>query len=41
MTVNSGIDAGREVLMRHSSVVDTVHQEMMSTDAAAAQSFGL
>jgi uncharacterized protein YukE len=40
MTINSGIDAGKEVIMRHSSVVDTAHQDMMSTDSAAAHSFG-
>jgi uncharacterized protein YukE len=41
MTINSGIDHGKEVILRHSQVVDTAHQDMIGTDAAAAQSFGI
>jgi uncharacterized protein YukE len=40
MTINSGIDHGKEVILRHSAVVDTAHQDMIGTDHAAAQSFG-
>jgi uncharacterized protein YukE len=41
MMINSGIDAGKDVILRHSSVVDTALSDMMSTDQAAGQSFGL
>ncbi|GFG53331.1 hypothetical protein CQY20_22580 [Mycolicibacterium agri] len=40
MLINSGIDAGKEVIMRHSSAVDTALTDMIGTDAAAAKSFG-
>ncbi|MCG5433047.1 hypothetical protein LV457_12220 [Mycobacterium sp. MYCO198283] len=40
MTINDGINSGQEVIRRHASVVDTAHQDMIGTDAAAAQSFG-
>ena len=41
LLINDGIDAGKEVLLRHSHVIDNVLQEMMMTDAAAAKSFGM
>ena len=41
MMINSGIDAGKEVIMRHSQVVGNANDDMIATDAAAAQSFGL
>jgi len=40
MMINSGIDAGKEVMLRHSSTVDNVLNETLNTDAAAGQSFG-
>ena len=40
MMINSGIDAGKDVILRHSSVVDTALSDMVSTDQAAGQSFG-
>jgi uncharacterized protein YukE len=41
MMINSGIDAGKDVILRHSSVVDTALGDMMNTDQAAGQSFGM
>ena len=40
MLINSGIDAGKDVILRHSATVDTALGDMMGTDAAAAKSFG-
>jgi uncharacterized protein YukE len=40
MLINSGIDAGKDVILRHSSVVDTALSDMVNTDAAAGKSFG-
>src|SRR3979490_2114974 len=40
MMINSGIDAGKEVIMRASQVVGNAHEDMISTDGAAASSFG-
>ena len=37
MLINSGIDAGKEVILRHSSTIDNVLQEMMTTDHAAGK----
>ena len=39
MMINSGIDAGKDVLLRQSHVVDAANTDMMTTDGAAAQSF--
>ena len=41
MLINSGIDAGKDVILRHSGAVDTALTDMMGTDAAAAKSFGM
>lgn len=41
MLINSGIDAGQEVIRRHSMTVDNVHQNTISQDASAAASFGV
>ena len=41
MMINSGIDAGKDVILRHSSTVDTALNDMMTTDHAAGQSFGM
>jgi len=40
MLINSGIDAGKDVILRHSQVVDNAATDMMCTDTAAASSFG-
>ena len=40
MMINSGIDAGKEVIMRHSQVVNNANDDMIATDGAAASSFG-
>ena len=40
MMINSGIDAGKEVIMRHSQVVGNAHDDMIATDVSAASSFG-
>ena len=40
MMINSGIDAGKEVILRHSSTVDNVLTETLNTDLAAGKSFG-
>ena len=41
MLINSGIDEGVDGLQRHSSTVMHVLDEMMNTDAAAGDSFGI
>ncbi|WP_123029093.1 WXG100 family type VII secretion target [Mycolicibacterium stellerae] len=41
MLINSGIDEGVDVCNRHSSTVMHVLDEMMNTDTAAGQSFGI
>jgi uncharacterized protein YukE len=41
MMINSGIDAGKDVILRHSATVDTALNDMMTTDHAAGQSFGM
>ena len=38
--INQGIDEGQQIIMRHSTTVDTMHQEMIAQDASAANSFG-
>jgi uncharacterized protein YukE len=40
MMINSGIDEGKEIIMRHSTTVDGMHQEMIAQDVSAANSFG-
>jgi uncharacterized protein YukE len=40
MMINQGIDEGQEIIMRHSTTVDTMHQEMIAQDVSAANSFG-
>ena len=40
MMINSGIDAGKEVIMRHSQVVSNANDDMIATDISAANSFG-
>jgi uncharacterized protein YukE len=41
MLINTGIDEGVEVCNRHSSTVMHVLDEMMNTDVAAGNSFGV
>jgi uncharacterized protein YukE len=41
MLINSGIDEGVEVCNRHSTTVMNVLDEMVNTDIANGQSFGL
>lgn len=41
MLINSGIDAGVEVVNRHSSTVSHVLDEMVNTDVANGNSFGV
>jgi uncharacterized protein YukE len=41
MLINSGIDEGVDVCNRHSSTVTHVLDEMMNTDVAAGNSFGV
>ncbi|MDX1885209.1 WXG100 family type VII secretion target [Mycolicibacterium sp. 120270] len=41
MLINSGIDEGVEVCNRHSSTVTHVLDEMVNTDVAAGNSFGM
>jgi uncharacterized protein YukE len=37
--INQGIDAGQEVIRRHSMTVDNSHQDMMGTDSSSAAMF--
>lgn len=41
MLINTGIDEGVEVCNRHSNTVMHVLDEMMNTDVAAGNSFGI
>lgn len=38
--INSGIDEGQQVIMRHGSTVDTAHNDMIAQDMSAGHSFG-
>jgi uncharacterized protein YukE len=39
--INQGIDEGQQIIMRHSTTVDSMHQDMIAQDMSAANSFGM